>query len=65
MSDDIFCIWLVFKVTDWMRSLGEIVYGFRRQFSILLWCIPIFRHQVKEEKQRKDWPELAAEECLS
>ena len=48
-----------------MRSPGKTVYIFRRQPSIMLWCIPMFRDQVKEEKQRKDWPDLVAGEYLS
>lgn len=30
----------------------------------MLWYIPIFRDQVTEEKQRKDWLELVAGDCL-
>lgn len=30
----------------------------------MLWYVPIFRNQVMEEKQRKDWPELVAGDCL-
>lgn len=63
MADEAFYRWLIFK--DGMRSPGESVYIFRRHSSIMLGYIPIFRDQVKEEKQRKDWPELVAGEYLS
>ena len=43
LADEVFYKWPIFNAMDWMRSLGESVYVFRRQSSIMFWHIPIFR----------------------